>query len=151
MFRASDLQSGDVYAVKKIKLPDAPSNLAAFQGRIRCVLRDVEVMSHAPLAGHPNILNLMGYGWQLTGADVLPCVVTEYASYGNLREYLKQNKTTARLRRQLCYQVSSRLHALHLSGVAHGDLKLENVLVTMANGDIKTKHDVPVLAKLVCL
>ena len=149
VFGSKHLQSGSIFAVKRIKLPDAPSNPSAFQSRVRCILKDVEVMSHAPLAEHPNILNLLGYGWHSTGLEILPFIVTEYANLGTLREYLMGTKTTARLRRQLCYQVSSGLHGLHLCGVAHGDLKLENVLVTSADQELKMYQGVPILVKLV--
>ena len=122
-----------------------------FQSRVGCILRDVKIMSHAPLAWHLNILNLLGYGWQSTGLNILPFVVTEYAPLGTLREYLLKGNTTARLRKRLCHQIPSGFHALHLSGVAHGDLKLENVLVTTVDGNLEKKPGVLVVAKLVRL
>ena len=150
VYKSTDVRSGLVVAVKKVKLPSAPAGLTAFRSRIGCILKDIEVMSHLPLAQHPNILNILGYGWELKGEGPLPFIVTECATLGTLREYLTKSTTDARRRRELCYQVASGLHELHLSGVAHGDLKLENVLVVLAAADQVEPRKVPVLAKLVC-
>lgn len=58
--------------------------------------------------------------------------MTEYAPYGTLRQYLTHNPDiSGRKRLQLCRNVGSGLETLHTSGVFHGDLKLENVLVTL--------------------
>ena len=155
VYKSTDVRSGLVVAVKKVKLPPAPASLTAFRSRIGCILKDIEVMSHLPLAQHPNILNILGYGWESQGEGLLPFIVTECATLGNLREYLTKSTTDAKRRRELCYQVASGLHGLHLSGVAHGDLKLENVLVTLAAADQvgprRGPRREPVLAKLVCL
>jgi len=136
-------------AVKTVKLPAVPAPLSAFRGRIECILKDVEVMHHLPLMEHPNIINILGYGWELKGDGPFPFIVTEYASLGTLREYLTTGNSDARSRRELCYHVASGLHELHLSGVAHGDLKLENVLVVFAEPDVARERRIPVLAKLV--
>lgn len=150
VYRSTDAKSGLLVAVKKVKLPAAPANLIAFRSRIGCILKDIEVMSHLPLAKHPSILDILGYGWESIGEGPLPFIVTEYATLGTLREYLTKATTKARIRRELCHQVASGLHELHLSGVAHGDLKLENVLVVLAAADQVGPRRVPVLAKLVC-
>lgn len=62
---------------------------------------------------------------------------------------LTTGNSDARSRRELCYHVASGLYELHLSGVAHGDLKLENVLVVFAEPDMAGERRFPVLAKLV--
>ena len=147
--RSWDVRDGELVAVKTVKLPAAPAPLSTFRGRIECILKDVEVMHHLPLMEHRNVINLLGYGWELKGDGPLPFIVTEYASLGTLREYLTTESSDARSRRELCYHVASGLHELHLSGVAHGDLKLENVLVVFAEPDIARGRQVPVLAKLV--
>ena len=159
VFRSNDIRSGSLVAVKKIKLPSSTFNLSSSRALIGSILRDIEVMSHMPLAKHPNILSILGYGWEVRAGHLLPFVVTEYATFGNLREYLMCNWIDARTRRELCYQIASGLHELHLSSIAHGDLKLENVLVIKAEETAESKARkvrikkmmVPVLAKLVCL
>lgn len=149
VYRAKDTKSQTSVAVKKVKLPEASANLLAFRSRITCILKDIEVMSHPPLAHHTNILNILGYGWEIGGEGPLPFIVTEYATLGTLRNYLLTNYIDERRRRELCHQTASGLHELHLSGIAHGDLKLENVLVIEADPDTARKKRVPVIAKLV--
>ncbi|KAL9118274.1 MAG: hypothetical protein Q9187_005183, partial [Circinaria calcarea] len=148
VYQSTDTKSGSLVAVKKVKLPAAPANLVAFRSRIACILKDIKVMSHLPLAQHSNILNILGYGWESGGEGPLPFIVTECATLGTLREHLTKSTTNARRRRELCHQVASGLHELHLSGVAHGDLKLENVLVALAAADQVGPRRVPVVAKL---
>lgn len=87
-------------------------------------------MSHGPLAGHENVLNILGYGWNFRGSGSIPFLVTEYASSGTLRDYLRRYKLPSRDRLLMCVNVARGLHELHLCGMAHGDLKLDNVLVT---------------------
>lgn len=87
-------------------------------------------MSHGPLAGHENVLNILGYGWNFRGSGSIPFLVTEYASSGTLRDYLRRYRLPSRDRLLMCVNVARGLHELHLCGMAHGDLKLDNVLVT---------------------
>ena len=104
--------------------------MKAFHSRISCVLKDIEVMHHPPLATHQNVLNLFGYGWNLHEGSI-PFLITECAFHGTLREFLRNHALHARQRLKLCRDVTSGLLELHLSGIAHGDLKLDNVLVQL--------------------
>jgi serine/threonine protein kinase len=87
-------------------------------------------MSHGTLAGHENVLNILGYGWNFRGSGSIPFLVTEFASGGTLRDYLRTYRLPSRDRLLLCVNVARGLHELHLCGIVHGDLKLDNVLVT---------------------
>jgi serine/threonine protein kinase len=129
-------RSGQVVAMKQVKLPPKSSDLDAFHTRVACVLRDIEVMNHPPLAKCKHILHMLGYGWRLQHESV-PFLVTEYAPYGTLRQYLLQNRSEfcGRHKLQLCRDVSAGLEELHLAGVAHGDLKLDNILVVPGEAD----------------
>ena len=127
--RTSERAPGRIFAVKQVKLP-VTSDREAFQSRVACVLKDIEVMSHPPLAQCDHILGLFGYGWRHHQGDI-PFLVTEYAPRGTLRQFLIHNEElSGRNRFGFCRHVGSGLEWLHLSGVCHGDLKLENVLVT---------------------
>lgn len=103
--------------------------------RIRSVLREVSIMRHDPLASHPNIVKLLGFGWKMLGGSPFPYIVVEYGEYGSLRSYLA---TTTRwhLKDKLVHagDVASGLMALHQVGIIHGDLKLDNVIVFYAWG-----------------
>ena len=117
-------------ATKIMKLPLQPSReeKESFRRRVRCLIKDLEVMHHPPLANHENILRLLGYGWGLSEDSTLPCLVTEYADQGTLREFLRNMIINIASRLKLCGYIVSGLHAMHLCGVSHNDLKLENVL-----------------------
>ncbi|PGH11094.1 serine/threonine protein kinase [Polytolypa hystricis UAMH7299] len=128
VFRCFGRRSRKVVALKQVKLPPPDSDFEAFQSRVSSVLKDIEVMHHAPLAAHRNILDILGYGWQLQQGSI-PFLITECAEYGTLREYLRDNSFSIRQKQKLCRQVASGLLELHRSGIAHGDLKLDNVLV----------------------
>jgi serine/threonine protein kinase len=82
------------------------------------------------LARHKNILNIFGYGWNIERVGVIPFLVTEFAAEGTLRAYLKSSSSTVHEKLLFCKDVAQGLHFLHVSGIAHGDLKLDNVLVT---------------------
>ena len=109
-------------------------------------------MHHPPLEEHENILSLFGYGWGLTKEDILPFIVTEFAQLGTLRGYLKEQALPLKAKLALCSQVACGLNRLHWAGVAHGDLKLENVLVfpTSSHGNIGL-YETNLIAKLACI
>ena len=118
-------------AAKIMKLPLQPlrEERESFRRRVYCLIKDLEVMHHPPLANHANILRLLGYGWNLSEDSTLPFLVTEYADRGTLREFLRNKYIDVTSRLKFCGNIASGLHAMHKCGVSHGDLKLENVLV----------------------
>ncbi|KAK5242508.1 hypothetical protein LTS06_011480, partial [Exophiala xenobiotica] len=124
-----DTQIGKGVAVKRIKLPNSSTSFKAFQERVTCVLRDIDVMHHKPIAAHENVLGLLGYGWGTNKGDIIPYIVTELAEQRSLREYLRLNSASFGLMQNVCGGIFGGLYELHLCGIAHGDLKLENVLV----------------------
>ncbi|KAI9692660.1 MAG: hypothetical protein M1820_009494 [Bogoriella megaspora] len=126
--KESPIRSKKLYAVKQVKLLYSTGDLGAFERQVACVLRDVEVMSS--LARHNNILNIFGYGWNIERNGPIPFLVTEFAAEGTLRSFLKNNNVSLHEKLLFCKDVAQGLHALHVSGVAHGDLKLDNVLAT---------------------
>ncbi|RKL41559.1 hypothetical protein BFJ72_g5451 [Fusarium proliferatum] len=91
VFRYTDVATNKAVAVKQIKLAQDANNHQAHQDRVECVLKDIEVMCHPPLAQHENILTLLGYGWGLRQGDTIPFIVTDYAACGTLRDYLQSN------------------------------------------------------------
>ena len=141
VFRCDHQKSGAV-AVKQVKLPAEQSEPDEFRRRICCIKKDLEVMHHRPLANHPNIARLLGYGWGLFSDSALPFLVTELAQDGNLRQYLLAKTSNVSLisRMKLTGQIATGLHALHLCGVAHGDLKLENILMVRMPGDVSNSE-----------
>ena len=135
MFGCTDRTSGSAVAVKRVKLPSSSANYEAFEHRVTCVLREIEIMHHRPLAKHKNIIQLLGYGWDYEQGDTIPYLVTEFAHDGTLRQYLSdRGLISLKDRLELCGDVINGLHEIHLCGVCHGDVKLDNILVSSLYG-----------------
>ena len=128
--------------IMRLPLENSAEEKENFRRRVFCLIKDIEIMHHPPLASHPNIVGLLGYGWNLSENSALPFLVTEYAEQGTLRDFLRKVPTSTISKLQLCGNIASGLHAMHMCGVSHGDLKLENVLVfgEAFEPDTKVKH-----------
>jgi serine/threonine protein kinase len=123
---------GTSVAVKHVRLESTKEDghRREIKRRLQSVLREILIMHHAPLAGHPNILTLLGYGWKVQQGSPLPYVVVEYGVGGSLRSYLASHPDiTVRAKTILGGDVASGLMALHHCGIVHGDVKLDNVIV----------------------
>lgn len=127
---------GEVVVVKHVKVTmDLSSTMdtMAWQdaSRLRKVLHEIRIATMPLLKNHANILQIKGFGWELSESSLTtPFLVVEYAENGTLREFLQQSTgVTFNSKMGLCLDVAKGLHALHSSKIAHGDLKLENVLV----------------------
>ena len=126
---------GKIVAVKYIKLGEhidaRPFN--SLNARLRSVLQEVCIMLHEPLANHPTILSLVGYGWDSSVGAPLPYIVVEHGDFGSLRSWLRSQsqKGLGWLRSKiiLAGDVAAGLMALHQCEIVHGDLKLDNVIV----------------------
>ncbi|KAF4473604.1 serine threonine kinase [Fusarium agapanthi] len=64
VFRYTDVTTNEAVAVKQIKLAQDAINHQAHQDRVDCILKDIEVMCHPPLAQHENILT---HFWAMAG------------------------------------------------------------------------------------
>lgn len=96
------------------------------------VLLEVRALLHEPLCYHPNIVRLLGLGWDRLSESnsIHPLMVMEYAGLGSLRSLQKTKPELPFLVKQkLCYDVAKGLSILHACGFIHGDLRHENVLV----------------------
>lgn len=121
---------GKVVAVKHIKLGNYNNDQRAFHRRLQSVVREISIMHHQPLAQHPHILKLIGYGWKVEGSSPLPYIVVEYGKGGDLRSYLQERRQSPPKAKILhCGDVACGLMALHQCGIVHGDLKLNNVIM----------------------
>lgn len=117
-------------AVRYMRLEREKNKEQTIQG----LLRELRVLTHPFLRGHPHILSAFGYGWAEPGSSVIrPFLVFPYAEFGTLSEFLKAHKShreiTIAEKHELALQVALGLKALHDCGFVHGDLKADNVLI----------------------
>jgi calcium-dependent protein kinase len=85
---------------------------------------------------HPNIVKI--YEFYNTLTDFY--IVTEYCKKGELYSYIKRSYSENQLA-VLFYQVFSGLYYLHDHHILHRDLKLENIMISDIEKDIKTKEE----------
>jgi len=85
---------------------------------------------------HPNVVRNLYFESQrkskIDGVEMkVSYIITEYATHGDLREFLKNHRKSIneKLIRTLFRQLIEGLEYLHNNGVAHMDLKLDNLLI----------------------
>ncbi|KAJ5605158.1 hypothetical protein N7510_010312 [Penicillium lagena] len=124
---------GAVVAIKRIRLKEEGkgSEHQHFQRRLHSVLREILIMCHPPLAHHPNILSLLGYGWSVEKQRLSPFISLEFATGGSVREFMKERPRSIRTKLILMGDIGAGLIALHKCGIVHGDLKADNVVVSV--------------------
>ncbi|KAH7338152.1 kinase-like domain-containing protein [Rhizoctonia solani] len=76
------------------------------------------------ISAHPNVLELIG----LAVVQDRLAMVAPWVEYGSLLAYIKAKPTADR--RDLCMQVADGLAYMHSLGIAHGDIKGDNVMVS---------------------
>ncbi|KAL9129225.1 MAG: hypothetical protein Q9217_002266 [Psora testacea] len=126
---------GTVVALKRAKLLEDMDPIA---DRIRVIFNELLTMNHAPLAAHPNIVNLLGIGFETEGPsesqNAMPILIPECAELGNLAEILETARKEGRPldfgdKISLCLDIAHGLDILHACDIVHGDVKCENILI----------------------
>lgn len=127
---------GTIVALKRAKLINDMEDLTA--DRIRVIFNELLTMNHPPLAAHPNIVNLLGVGFETEGPsdtqNAMPVLIPECAELGNLAENLEAARREDRPlafheKMSLCLDVLHGMEILHACDIVHGDVKAENILV----------------------
>ncbi|KAK2735763.1 hypothetical protein FQN57_001143 [Myotisia sp. PD_48] len=100
---------------------------------LRAVLLELRVLTHPPLKNHPNIIKMLHLMWE-PDPDLLdhawPTIVLEHAENGTLADFQEDYPNLPFwVKKKLCLDVGNGLLALHASGIVHGDLKSENILI----------------------
>ncbi|KIW18074.1 hypothetical protein PV08_02361 [Exophiala spinifera] len=109
------------------------SHGAAAASRLQTIRRDILIMTrpqYRKQGGHPHVLSCLGYGWNATKeAAVSAFLVVPWAQHGNLRDFIRGLHVSYATKKELFKQVCLGLRSLHMHDIAHGDVKMENVLV----------------------
>jgi serine/threonine protein kinase len=118
-------------AIKRTKLPRQESESdPTLARRLRSVLLELQVLTYQPLQGHPNLIQLLSWDWEDYENGYSPSLLMEFAEMGTLSSFLQMSTVSESQKWKFCIDVSLGLEALHLHGIAHGDMKLDNVLVS---------------------
>ena len=86
--------------------------------------REIEVLK---ICQHPNIIRLLDV---FENPEYI-YIVIEYCSGGDLFHYLDQRdfKINEDIARHIAHQIAAAIYYLHSYGIAHRDIKLENILM----------------------
>ncbi|KAF5387299.1 hypothetical protein D9757_005754 [Collybiopsis confluens] len=124
VYRALNLNTGQVVAVKRIRLEGLKEE------EVMQLMREVDLVKRL---AHPSIIKYEGMH---RDADTLS-IVLEYAENGSLGQTVKAfGKLNERLVASYVVRILEGLHYLHQSDVVHCDLKAANILTTK-NGNVK--------------
>ena len=115
-----------IVALKRAVVPTGTKSIQeGLSKRINLLYTEVLTMRHPPLAAHPNILKLLGIGFEVEGHEsdrnVMPILIPECAELGNLAEVLETAKREDRplsfaQKLAFCVDVAHGLEALHACG-----------------------------------
>ncbi|KAI8635569.1 kinase-like protein [Xylariaceae sp. FL1651] len=123
--------SGKIVALKTFRRtsPDKVARQTVYES----ILREIDVLCHPLIAGHPNIVQLHFVGWRK--GEAFPRLGMEYGLHGSL-DYLIRSSWPGltevqiqQIRQHITIDIAMGLHAIHKAGFIHGDLKPENILI----------------------
>jgi len=110
--------------------PSTPTERAK---KFRMMLLEVSSLTHPSLSQHENIVKFRGLGWEpcyFGGGEPWPVLMVELAPFGTLADLQRASKALSVTQQaDLILDVLLGLDAVHQSGIVHGDVKSENVLV----------------------
>ncbi|KAL8689078.1 MAG: hypothetical protein Q9218_005167 [Villophora microphyllina] len=124
------------FALKQINFPNAENPDEA--DIIRAAIVELIVLTHPGLSDHPNVLKLEGVCWDSSDLTrpFRPILITEKCSHGDLGAFMSKSghKVTPGNRVEICADIINAVLSLHangsaMTGVVHGDIKPENILV----------------------
>lgn len=105
---------------------------------VHYAFREVSRLCHPSLRQHPNVVSLLSWGMSLDALETVnldslstPLLILE-RSHCDLAQFIRsEDYVTAsyELLCDLCLDIGRGLSAVHSTGIVHGDLKLENILI----------------------
>lgn len=121
-----------VYKTARVAFDEQGEPCHGHASALKSVLTELHELTYPPLFRHPNIISYLGLAWGTNAYNHqhrLPALVVEYADQGTLADVLGSRMLTPQTKLALCCDVASGLEAIHNTGLIHGDVKAENVLI----------------------
>ena len=109
---------------------DTPEEEKSLQ--YRSLIQELRILLHNPLSEHVNFVRVQSVSWEphpYRPEDFLPNISVEFAKFGTLGTFLENFGSTYAWKQRMILDVAEALAALHACGIAHSDVKLDNVLV----------------------
>ncbi|KAI0446359.1 hypothetical protein F4803DRAFT_41297 [Xylaria telfairii] len=109
------------------------SSRMARESVCQSIIREIHILCHPLLAGHPNIVKLHFIGWSKN--EHFPALAIEHGEHGSLDHLMRTswfgltNTQLQQVRRHITIDIAVGLHAIHKANFIHGDLKPENIVV----------------------
>jgi serine/threonine protein kinase len=106
--------------------------------RFDALVREMVMLSHPPIADHPNMVDLIAIGWE-DHADyesglIWPVSIIEFAPYGSAQDFLLSGRFELGFQRlkALCGGLADGLAWLHACKIVHSDVKSENIVIVVS-------------------
>lgn len=84
---------------------------------------------------HPNVVT--AYGWEDDAPGMGHCIVMEHVDGRTLSDFLEKEKPSLSERRKIARQLIGALTYIHKKGIAHADIKPQNILITWEGNNVK--------------
>ncbi|CAD8094196.1 unnamed protein product [Paramecium primaurelia] len=85
------------------------------------LFNEIQILRHIQ---HPNIINMIGY------CSDCSCMLLELMTNGSLYKILLQGSLPIAIANGIILQIAQTLQYLHEKGITHGDIKLDNLLIS---------------------
>ena len=109
-------------------------------------MQELRILLHDPLSEHFNFVRIQSACWEpdpYRPRDFLPNLFVEFAKFDIMGTFLENIESTYVWKQRMILDVAEALAALYACGIAHSDVKLDNILVFPCE-DVKF----PLVAKL---
>ena len=122
-----------VYKTARVAFDKKGEPLPEYRRALQSILTDFHALISPALFNHPNVIDFLSMAWgsnPYSPQHRLPALVVGYAEHGTLKQLLQRKPSPEfALRHLLCLEVARGLSALHQSGLVHGDVKADRVLI----------------------
>ncbi|KAL8921165.1 MAG: hypothetical protein Q9172_004161 [Xanthocarpia lactea] len=102
--------------------------------QVRHMILEITALCHPNMRDHPNVVNLLAWGYSNEDGGPQPFLALELASYNLATFATDWECCPVELRHHIGLDVGCGLDAVHGINLIHGDLKPENILMFYVNG-----------------